>query len=790
MKILRSVLERYCPEISKIEDEKIYDTLNTLGIEVSSYESTPEIEKLCVAKVVQLDVHPNNPNLTICSLQYDNKRYSVVCGANNVLLNNYVAFAMPGCILPGGKKIKEREIDGVISEGMICSVSEVIEDKDYICEYDEQNIIIRKDGRDFYNTERALKWSGLADTIFEIEIPSNRPDLNSMLVVAKEIYGFLNLSHDSNILLEDDKKTSNRYYSMDSKINYFKTVSVDNVEIEPSPTEIRTALMHLGIKPINNIVDITNYVTYLTGIPTHAYDLDKISGMIRPEIVLDRAYLKTLLDKDITLLDEDIIIVDSENNIVSAAGIVGSHRSSIQENTKKVIFEIASFNPEIIKNTAQRVGIETNASEFFAKGVPSFMCLVAEKEIKSLLSKNIIGHNLTSERVVVDLKENKKKGFANFNWQLVQRIIGNYQDQKRIKEIMTKQGFSMKKAINMNMDFCAPSWRIDVNHPKEFIEEIMKYQDINTIVDKNPSALVYNPADNFIKKYKYIESVFQKAGFNEVKTYSLESSENPVFDSEIYPNKKIEISNSVSINRQFLKTSNLNQLLEVAKKNYSRKNYQLGIYSISKLTHNLDNYKNVVSAICYGDLKLKSWDKFYTTYDFFLLKGIVQEISRYLDKEVTFDIDDFVNFDFVHKKSYVKVFYNKKKIGNIFTLSPEMCLKYNLPKNTAFMELFLDEIERNKNLYTPVKKYPKATKDFSIEINSLRIYEKEVKRRVLEIQYVKDIEVIDYIKNDNNSWLTFRIVLQHNNGTISKDQINVVESKVKKILEVNNIIIR
>lgn len=790
MKLLRSVLERYCPSISNIEDDKIYDTLNTLGIEVSSIVSTPEIEKLCVAKVIQLDVHPNNPNLTICSLQYDNKKYNVVCGANNVLLNNYVAFAMPGCVLPGDKRIKEREIDGVVSEGMICSVSEVIENIEFISDYDRENIIIRKEAKDFYNTERCMKWSGLSDTVFEIEVPANRPDLNSMLVVAKEIYGFLKLEHEGNILGEEDKKYANKYFENNKKINYFKTVSVDNVEIEPSPTEIRTALMHLGIKPINNVVDITSYVTYLTGIPTHAYDMDKISGILRPESVLDRSYIKTLLNKDITLLEDDIIIVDSENNIVATAGIVGSQRSSIQDSTKKVVFEIASFDSKTIKNTADRIGLNTEASNFFSKGIPSFMCIIAEKEIRSLLSKYFITHNVVSERLVVDLTENKKKGFANFNWQLVQRIIGNYQDQKKIKEILNRQGFLMKRAINMNTDFCAPSWRLDVNDSKEFIEEIMKYQDINNIVDKSPIAVVSYPENNFLNNFKYIEKVLQKAGFNEVKTYSLEGTENTVFDAEIYPNKKIEISNSISINRQFLKTSNLNQLLEIAKRNYSRKNYQLGIYSISKLTHNLDNYKNVVSAICYGDLKLKPWDKFYTTYDFFLLKGIVQEISRYLDSALTFDIDDFVNFDFVHKKSFVKVFYNKKKIGNIFTLSPELCQKYNLPKNTAFMELFIDNIRTKKDLYIPIKKYPKASKDFSIEINSLRVYEKEIKRRILEIQYVKDIDVIDYIKNDENTWLTFRITLQHNSGTISKDQINIVESKVKKILEINNIKIR
>ena len=725
-----SWIKAYVPEL-ECSAQEYTDAMTLTGTKVEGYEKLDaDLEKIIVGKILKIDKHPDADKLVVCQVQIDEEGTStqIVTGAKNVfegaivpvvLDGGRVAGGHDGSKTPGGIKIKKGKLRGVESNGMMCSIEELGSDRNMFPEAPEDGIYIFNDNPDYADVkigQSAISVFGMDDVIFEYEITSNRVDCFGVLGIAREAAATFRKPFVPPVVevKENDEKTSD-YISVDVQDNdlckrYVARV-VKNIKLAPSPLWMQQRLRSVGIRPINNIVDITNYVMEEYSQPMHAYDLDTIEDK---KIVVRRANdgeKFVTLDGQERELDSSILMICDGKKPVGIAGIMGGENSMITDNVKTMLFEAACFDGTNIRLSGKKLGMRTDAQSKFEKGLDPNTAMEAINRACQLINE------LGAGEVVGGCVDIYPQPWQEKRLKLVpdkyNALLGTDID----KETM----ITYLKAIDMGYDeatdeIVVPTWRQDLNCDADIAEEIARFYGY----DKIPVSLPQGTATPGKMSYKLrieqiIRGIVESFGFNESMNYSFESPK--VYDKLLIAaddklRDVVTISNPLGEDYSIMRTTMLNGMLTSLATNFNRRNKNVKLYEIGNIylpkalpLTELPDERSQISLGFFGD------------GDFFNLKGVIEEIIEKLGIKGLLTFNPKAELPFLHPGRKAEVVLNNEVIGYLGEVHPIVAGNYDLGTKAYVATLDILKLVEKSSFdykYKGIANYPAVTRDISM----------------------------------------------------------------------------
>jgi len=774
-------------------------TINGIILEKSEKISI-EIKNVVIGKIVKIEPYPKDEKISLCKVDIKNRILSIVCGATNIKLNDKVPVALNGAILPQIGLIKAKKIRNVLSEGMLCSASEL-----GIETGKSPGILILKKnlplGEDIKNIIH------FNDTIFDFEIHSNRPDLMSIIGIAREVAAITNKKlkipkidiqeepHgiDKDILLEIQAK--------DLCPRYCGRI-IKDVKIMESPLWLKWKMRLLGIRPINNIVDITNYIMMETGQPLHAFDFGLIQGK---KIIVRRKKpgetVRTLDDVERQIPQNALLIADS-NGPIALAGIMGGMYSEISDKTKNVFLESAYFDPVNNRRTTAKLGLRTEASNRMEKGIDKEIQIYALNRAVELMQKIAYG------KIDSDVIDSNNKFYKPYKIKLrierVAKILGLVLDEdknknkQKIVDILKKLDFTIKKDSKDYLEVIPPSFREDVEREIDVIEEIARiygYDKINPTLFR--TTIAQNGKGIRLKLIDRIRKILIGCGFNESITYSFISRE--IFDKIKIPEEHsfrntINISNPLTIDHSVMRTTLISGLLDVVKWNISRQAEKVKIFEIGKIylpnpnqTEALPIEKLMISGaiikIGRGDI----WEK-SSFADIFNIKGIFETVLTDL-RVKNWGVAQG-NHPSLHPSRNGRIIINEKVAGIFGEIHPEVLKNYRIPGKVCVFEIDFDNLLQFIPLdirYRALPKYPSVQRDLALIVRS-EILSIDIMNTIKSIdsQLIKKVILFDIFQGakigEGFKSLAYSIVFQAENRTLTDKEVDEIDRKIREKL--------
>ena len=765
------VSEKWLKELVNVDDsiENIAEKMVSAGNEYESINKICPCTNLVVGRVVSVSPHPDSDHLHVCEVDLGDKIYQIVCGAPNVEANKKVIVAKIGANLPSGV-IKQTTIRGVESNGMLCSFAELGLESKYIKESDKLGIHILND--DAPVGVDALEYLDFNDSYIDFELTANRSDLLSMRGMAYEVGAIYskNINMPVNEIKESKEKIDDfiQIDNMSNNCYAYKTRMVKNVVIKESPEFIKSRLMASGIRPINNVVDISNYVMLLYGEPLHFFDYDKLGNRIIIREAHDKEKMTTLDNIERTLKKTDIVICD-ENYPVAIAGVMGGLNTEVTNDTKTILIEAAIFNPYNIRYTSKEI-LRSEASIRFEKGIDPNILDTALDASTYLLQKYADGE------VVSGIKGFNDKDLLNKEITVTTLQINNVLGMKistlEIGNIFIRLGFTYKEKDDKFV-VSIPTRRLDINIKEDLIEEVGRIYGYNNMAGTLPISEVKK--GTLLPFYKYIKNIksrLSELGLNEVITYSLTSNK----DIKLFTNEDfnaIRLTSPLNEDRSIMRYSLIPSLIEVSNYNIARGIKDINIYEYSKVYYKDDEYKeiNKLSFLMTGNYIDNSWNG-KLKVDFYLIKGVLENIFDYLGLLNRYKLMvDNIPGEY-HPGMSAKIIIDDIIIGNIGRVHP------NINKNEIYAcELDLDKMYdiHIKNIkYKEIIKYPSIIKDVAFildnNINSIDII-KQITKKGGKI--VSSVDVFDVFKMQNGKKsLAFKIIFNDLSKTLTDEEVN------------------
>ncbi len=778
--------------------DELVDDMSLYSTEIEEYGKLLPASGLVVGEVLEKVKHENSDHLSVCQVNLGSNVSQIVCGAPNVDKGQKVIVALPGTKLPGGE-IKVSVIRGVPSNGMLCSLQELGLESKYVPEKFANGIYVLK--ADALPGEDALKYLMLDDTVIELGLTPNRMDLLSMLGVAKDVNAIYNLGlkevnadfHEIETCSKDEidveLQTSTCY-------SYYARV-IKDVKIMESPTFIKARLIASGIRPINNVVDITNYVLMLFGQPLHAFDQDCLGN----KIIVRRAHNgeKTVTLDGITreLNRSDIVITDNINGdddtrIVCLAGVMGGENTEVTSATKNIVLESAVFRPLSVRRTSSKLGLRSESSIRFERGVDlnqslaaiNYACYLLEKYAQGKVCKGYVhkGTEFVSDREIT-LTEKYVKDYLG--------VSISIKEMKRIFEALSFKTDISGKEIKVMV----PNRRLDIMIKQDLIEELARINGYDKLKETMPNMNVSAEYSNEQKVKRIISSTLMGVGLSEVVTYSLVSEEKShEFDLLRDNHKPIVLLHPMSEEHKVLRQSLVSSLVDVLKYNNARKINNLAIYEIGKryFYEGDETYEDwCVAGAIQGMQSTNLWTSSSNKVDFYYVKGIMELLFTKLGMDVKFIsmVDDEHKCQELHPGRSAKMVYNDKTIGFIGELHPKY-MKIEDIEDTYVFEIMLDEIFMKQNevtKFTPISKVPPVFRDLAFIMDD----KQEVGDIVNAIyrvdkKMIKEVEVFDVYCGENiekgKKSVAIKIMLE-SADTLTDELINAKMNKIIKSLE-------
>ena len=692
-----------------IDDQNVYDLADKItraGINVESV-ITHHIDGLVIGKIISLEDHPDSDHLHVCIVDIGVEKLQIVCGAPNVRVGLKVIVAKVGAVLPSDFEIKKSKIRGVESYGMLCALFELgIEEKNDenyskgICELGEDATI----GDD------PLVYLGLDDTLYDLDIHKHRNnDCYYHIGFAYEIACILNRKvklPSLDFKTFNDKISDNFKLKVESKkCSYYVAREVRDVKIGESPDFIKKRLIAAGMRPINNVVDISNYVMLEFGQPLHFFDKDKLGDTILVRDAKDGEKIVTLDDKERVLSSDDIVITDG-SKVICIAGVMGGKNTEVDDYTKNILIESAIFDPVSIRNTSRKLELPSEASIRYGKGLNYEYTDMASRRACHLLEK-YAGATILDSFVLYDNEDHSDKKIS-FKANDVNKILGiniSIDDMKKELERLDFP-FTLKSDI---FNVVIPKRRVDIEcNVNDIAEEIGRLYGYNNLVSSLPNVKVKR--GEYIGDVKYRKIVSRRLrslGLNEVKTYTLVSP-NMANMFRYDDCKQVKLPNPMSIDKSIVRTTLIPSLLNVYDYNVSRGVKDINIYEISKT---YDSSYNEVSKICglmSGSYADSPWKRDFEV-DFYVVKGIVEELLDYMGYNGRYS---FVrsNCNDLHPGIQGNIVLDGKNIGIIGKIHPSI-----IKKDVFIFEINLNSLigKTSKLKYKSAFKYPSITKDMA-----------------------------------------------------------------------------
>lgn len=705
-------------DITGVTPKEYADRMTMTGSKVEGVENLgADIDKVVVGKVLSCEDHPDSDHLHVCMVDVGGSEpLQIVCGAPNVAAGQKVPVALHGSTLPGGIKIKKSKMRGVVSNGMICSHEEMGIEPSRLGYEPEYGILVLPEDAEIGSDVKKL--FGLDENVVEFEITSNRPDCFSIIGLARETA----VSFDKpfaipEISFNENDEDVNDYVKVEiedkDKCKRYCARVVKNVKIGPSPKWMRERLEACGVRAINNIVDITNYVLLEYGQPMHAFDIRDIAGRsITVRRAADGEVIKTLDDQDRTLVNDDLVISDAEK-AVAIAGVMGGFNSEIKDDTETVVFESATFNGSSVRRTAQRVGLRTEASSRYEKGLDYHNTVPAIERACQLVEMLGCGEVVSG---IIDKMGNVEGEIKlAFRPEKINEFLGTDVSTDEMVKILT----SLEVKVDMDtMTLVPPSFRPDLAAEADIAEEIARfygYDIIPTTLLRGETTMGAKTPEQ--KTQDEISEILNSQGMYEIYTYAFQSPAmmdklNIPADSPL--RDQVRISNPLGEDTSVMRTTMAGSMLEVLARNYNYRNKECKMFEIGKryIKTEKGSLPDEPATLMLG---------MYGNVDFYDLKGVCEEMFERLHIEnVEYEaVNDDPTY---HPGRCAAVKVNNKVIGVMGEVHPSVTRNFDMGARTYMGEFDFNSIFRATGMnvkYTPLTKFPAVTRDFSIVIDKM-----------------------------------------------------------------------
>lgn len=741
---------------------------------------TNKIDNLVIGEVKSCIDHPDSDHLHLCKVDIGkDELQQIVCGAPNVREGLKVIVALPGAVLPGDFAIKSSKIRGVESNGMICALYEL--------GLEEKNDETYSKGIEELNSDAPvgkdpLVYLNLVDTLYELDIHKHRNnDCYYHIGFAYEISSILNRKVKlPELSYKESSDNINNYFKLEvdtPKCPYYLAKMVTNVEIGESPDFIKRRLLSVGMRPINNVVDISNYVMLEFGQPLHFFDKDSLGDKILVRDAKDNELITTLDGKERTLKSSDIVISNG-SDAICVAGVMGGINTEVEPTTKNVLIEAAIFDSVSIRYTASHLDLRSEASIRYGKGLSYEYTNMALDRACHLLEK-YANATILSGTVKHD-KLDKTPKVVEFYPEEVDKMLGIKIDENIMKHELEKLDFPYT-ITDGKFKVTVPSRRLDiesnVNDIAEEIGRLYGYQNINGTLPKVEIRRGEYVGD--VKYRKVISKRLRSLGLNEVKTYTLVSpSMANSFDYE--EKEKITLPNPMSVDKSVIRTSLIPSLINVYNYNKARKVEDINIYEIAKTYDKSYNEESKVAFLMKGNYITNSW-KGSMKVDFYLMKGIVESILDYLGFKNRYSFVKSNVLD-LHPGISADILLDRKRIGIMGRVHPKVC------KDEVYVcELSLNALmTKVKPLkYKEASKYPTIVKDVAFIVpKDMSSSEVETVIKKAGGRLLSDIKVFDvYDKLENNKKsIAYNLTFMDSNRTLTDEEVmNVFDNIIKKV---------
>ena len=793
-----SWIKAYVPELD-CTDQEYCDAMTLSGTKVEGFERLDKnLEKIVVGQINKIEKHPDADKLIICQVNIGSESIQIVTGAPNVKVGDKVPVVLDGGKVAGGHdggalpedgiEIKNGKLRGIDSYGMMCSIEELGSDRNMYPDAPEYGIYIFKE--DAKAGDDAIKVLGMRDTVFEYEITSNRVDCYSVLGIAREAAAtFKKPFVPPVVTVVENNERIEDYVSVEVKDSdlckrYCARVCT-NIKIAPSPEWMQRRLAASGIRPINNLVDITNYVMEEYGQPMHAFDLDTIAGH---KIIVRRAKdgeeFQTL-DGQIRKMDSQVLMICDAEKEIGIAGIMGGENSKITDNVKTVMFEAATFNGTNIRKSAKRVGLRTDASGKFEKGLDPYNAQDAINRACQLMEELGCGEVVSG---LVDVKEPLKENVRiPFEPDKINKLLGTDIHASRMLDIFEVLEIEYDEKINM---LIIPSFRQDLYEMADIAEEVARFYGYDKIRSTLPSG------EATTGKLPYKLRIEEKArdiaefcGFSQGMCYSFESPK--VFDKLLIPaddklRQTVTISNPLGEDFSIMRTISLNGMLTSLSTNYNRRNKSVRLYELGNIY-----IPKVVPVTQLPDERMQFTLGMYGDGDFYNMKGVLEEFFYCIGMKDKCEYDPKAEKPFLHPGRQANVFYKGSIVGFLGEVHPEVADNYGIGAKTYVAVLDMPEIipfATFNRKYEGIAKYPAVTRDISMvvpkEILVGKIEDVIVQRsgKILEDYQLFDIYEGEQIKAGFKS-VAYSISFRAKDKTLEDNDVNVVMKKILNGLE-------
>lgn len=788
-----SWIKAYVPNLD-CTDQEYCDAMTLSGTKVEGYERLDKnLERIVVGQIEKIEKHPDADKLIICQVNVGAETVQIVTGAPNVKEGDKVPIVLDGGKVAGGHDggplpeegivIKAGKLRGIPSNGMMCSIEELGSSRDFYPEAPEYGIYIFPE-----NTEvgaDAIEELGLHDTVFEYEITSNRVDCYSVVGVAREAAATFHTNFQPPVVsVKGNDEDVNDYIRVrvedaDLCPRYCARV-VKNIKLGPSPKWMQRRLAASGIRPINNLVDITNYVMEEYGQPMHAYDLDTIAGR---EIIVRRAKdgdeFETL-DGQMRKMDSDVLMICDAEKEIGLAGIMGGENSKITDEVKTVLFEAATFNGPNIRKSAKRVGLRTDASGKFEKGLDPRNAEEAINRACQLIEELVCGEVVGG---MVDVKEPLKPLVElPFEPDRYNALLGTDIAPEEMIKIFEKIDLVYHKDTNT---VTIPSFRQDLLGRADLAEEVARFYGY----DKIPTSLPSGEATTGKLSYKLrieqkARDIAEYCGFSQGMCYSFESPK--VFDKLLLPEddalrKTVTISNPLGEDFSVMRTISLNGMLTSLATNYNRRNKDVKLYELGNIY-----LPKSVPVTELPDERMQFTLGFYGEGDFFTMKGVIEEFFEGVGMRKTPEYDPKAGKPFLHPGRQANILYDGCVVGYLGEVHPEVCDNYGLGTRAYVAVLDMPSVEGFTTFdrkYEGIAKFPAVKRDISmvvpkeILVGQIEAVIRQRSGKILESLELFDIYEGDQIKEGYKS-VAYSITFRAKDRTLEENDINSVMKKI------------
>lgn len=807
-----SWIKAYVPDLDCSAQEYM-DAMTLSGSKVEGFTRLDKnLEKIIVGKILKIEKHPDADKLIVCKVQIkeDGETIQIVTGAKNVKENDKVPVVLSGGRVaasahdakeyPEGIKIKKGKLRGVESFGMMCSINELGSSVDYYPDAAMDGIYILSDNKEYKDAtigSDVVELLGLHDVVFEYEITSNRVDCFSVLGIAREAAA----TFDKKFIPPIEKETGNG-----EKASDYISVEVDdqelcpryvarvvkNIKLAPSPEWMQRRLAACGIRPINNIVDITNYVMEEMGQPMHAYDLDTIAGK---KIIVRRAYDREqfqTLDGQTRTLDSSILMICDAEKPIGIAGIMGGENSKITDDVKTMLFEAACFDGTNIRLSGKKIGMRTDAQAKFEKGLDPNNAILAINRacelIEELHAGEVVGGCVD---VYPSVRQPKKIAFYP---EKINQLLGtNIPEQDMLsyfKKIDLEYNEKTKEVI-------VPTWRQDLECMADLAEEVARFYGYDEIPVSLPHGEATTGKLSFKLRIEAIaRNVAEQFGFSEGMTYSFESPK--VFDKlrlskEDILRKTVTISNPLGEDYSIMRTLPLNGMLTSLSTNYNRRNKNVRLYELAN-----SYLPKQVPVTELPEERMQFTLGMYGEGNFFDLKGMIEEFLEKVGLKGLLNYDAKAGRPYLHPGRQANIYYDGIVIGYLGEVHPDVLDSYEIGEKAYLAVLDMKEIVARASFdvkYQGIAKFPAVTRDLSLVVPKdimVGQIEEELRKgcgKLLESYHLFDIYEGSQIQSGYKS-VAYSIVLRNKEKTLEEKEINAVMEKILKGLETLGIELR